>query len=404
MIYSYSLLATYRQCPQKFKFIYIDRIPSPTEGIESFMGSRVHEALEKLYLNLRHAKPMTPSELLAYYDRLWDEKWHDGVQVVREEMAPDEYRALGVQCLERYDRHYRPFDQSHTLGLEYPVKFSLDMEGRYTMRGYIDRLSQPKEGVVWIHDYKTRGFFPTQQEIDTDTQLAYYQMAVMRLWPQTEQIVLIWHYLIYDYEFRSVRNAETLEALRVETIALIQEIESTTVYPTHQSPLCKWCDYQRICPLFRHQYETAALAEPAYHAEEGVVLVERLGHLLEAEAQNKREIEQVKNALGDYAEKKGVESLYSRRYQVRVRRYASLKFPWKNEPASAALVTLLKAEDKWNEVSMLDGFALDKIVQNKTWEPPLLEKVRAFGQPAPTVWVKLSPRSHAKKEEAKIHE
>ena len=47
-VYSNSKLSTFEQCRQKYKFQYIDKIRIPGESIEAFLGSRVHEALEKL--------------------------------------------------------------------------------------------------------------------------------------------------------------------------------------------------------------------------------------------------------------------------------------------------------------------------------------------------------------------
>jgi len=44
-IYSHSRLATYENCPQQYKLRYIDKVELPEgaqEGIEAFLGSRVH--------------------------------------------------------------------------------------------------------------------------------------------------------------------------------------------------------------------------------------------------------------------------------------------------------------------------------------------------------------------------
>jgi len=327
MIYSPSRLETYRQCPQKFKFGYIDNIPSDMEGIEAFMGSRVHETLEKLYTDLRFEKPMTEELLLFTYRTIWDEKWHDAIQIVRDEMGPDEYFKMGQKALVQYYRRYYPFDQSKTLGLEYPVRFSLDKSDNYLMRGNIDRLSQPQDGVLWIHDYKAKGFLPTQPDLDADRQLAFYQMAVETLWPDTKEVVLIWHYLLFDMEFRSRRTGADLEALRDETIRLIDEIEQATTFPTKQSTLCQWCEYRAICPLFRHDYETAPLPKNDYLKEEGVTLVGRFAALKAEEERLNAEMEQIKAALVAYAKKKGVEVLYDKTHKVRVRVYDTIRFP-----------------------------------------------------------------------------
>ncbi len=356
------------------------------------MGSRVHESLEALYTSLRFCKPMSTEALIALYHKKWDTEWHENVQIVREGMTPDEYRALGERCLIEYDRRYRPFDQDRTLGLEYPVTFSLDAAGKYRMQGYIDRLSRPADGVIWIHDYKTRGFFPSQQDINEDRQLAYYQMAVEKLWPETREIELVWYYLIYDQVFRSRRTAEDLAALRIETLALIDEIESATAFPTRQSALCEWCAYRHLCPAFRHLYETTALAKNEYENEEGVVLVERLVALsCQAEA-DKRETENVKAALLTYAQKRGVETVFARGHKVRIKLYDHWHFPGRNDPGRAALEQAIKNAGKWESVSSLDGFMLDKALQNHAWEDAIVEQVRAFGTFQKNPWIKLFPR------------
>ncbi|MBI3804425.1 MAG: PD-(D/E)XK nuclease family protein [Nitrospirae bacterium] len=392
MIYSPSRLETYRQCPQKFKFTYIDQVPSSLEGVEAFMGSRVHEALYQLYLNLRFCKKMSLEELLSYYEEIWEKEWHGDIQIVRDEMTPDEYRALGEKCLVDYYRRYAPFDQTRTLGLEHPVQFALDPDGKYSMKGFIDRLSQPKDGVIWIHDYKTKGFFPTQQDLDQDRQLAYYQMAIQQLWPETKEVELIWHYLIFDQEFHSRRTRADLDALREETITLIQEIETTTDFPVKQSALCSWCEYRALCPLFRHQYETAALSKNEYMSEEGVFLVERLAALQSEEARIKGEVEKVKEALLAYARKKGVEVLFSKTHKVRIKVYDNIRFQGKSDPGRAALERAIKEAGKWEEVSSLDVYALSKLLLNGTWGADLAERIKKFGKSEKSPWIKVFPR------------
>jgi len=48
-VYSHSRLSCFEQCPQKYKLQYIDRMETEVEeNIEAFLGSRVHDTLEKL--------------------------------------------------------------------------------------------------------------------------------------------------------------------------------------------------------------------------------------------------------------------------------------------------------------------------------------------------------------------
>lgn len=393
MPYSASRLETYRQCPQKFKFTYIDGIKSSMEGIEAFMGSRAHETLEKLYTDLKFCKEVTLEGLLDFYRQAWEKEWHEEIRIVREELTPENYLAMGEKCIVDYFNRYHPFDQNRTMGIEYRVEFKLDNEGKHSLIGFIDRISRPRDKVIWIHDYKAKGFLPTQQDLDEDRQLPFYQMAVKALWPDTEEVELVWHYLLFDQEIHSRRTDEELETLRIETIDLIEEIESTTEFPTHKSGLCPWCEHQAICPQFRHLFETKSLAPNEYMGEEGVQLGERLVQLQSEDEKLKAEIAKVKEALIDYSKRKGVEVVFTKGYKVLIRVYDNTKFPGKKDPGRANLEKLVKAAGKWEEVSFLDVFALSKVLDKGGWDPGLIEKIKRFGTPGQSPWIKAFPQN-----------
>jgi len=392
MIYSPSRLQTFEQCPQKFKFTYIDQIETEIEGIEAFMGSRVHEALHRLYFDLRHTKLNSIEELLLYYRERWAEQWHPGVQIFRQGLTQDHYRALGEKCLSDYYLRYAPFDQDLTLGLEQYVSFTLGSGGGPVMKGYIDRLSQPKEGVVRIHDYKARGTLPSQEEADRDKQLAFYQMAIHQWWPDVKEVELVWHYLVFDREIHSRRSAEQLEELRLETLGLIAEIESAKEFPPRQSALCSWCEFRPRCPLFRHEYELAALPESRSLQESGFQLVERYTLLQREEERIKKEIEEVRQALIHLAKTEGYEVFYGKSHKVRVKFYDSIKFPAKAEPGRAELEKTIKESGRWMEFSNLDVFALSKGLLGGAFPPEWSAKLRSLGRAEKHPWVKLLKR------------
>lgn len=393
MIFSTSRLETYLQCPQKFKFGYIDQIKSELEGIEAFMGSRVHEALHRLYFELRHTKRNTLEDLLAFYRERWEAAWHPNIVIVREGLTPEHYLDLGATCLSDYYRRYAPFDQSRTLGLEHYVAFSLDPDGKYLFQGYVDRISQPKDGVIWIHDYKAKAYLPTQKEADADRQLAFYQMAVLEMWPDVREVELVWHYLIYDKEIRSRRSREDLERLRQESIALIDTILSGTDFPPRQSGLCDWCEFRPRCPLFRHEYELAALPANRYLDNDGFQLVERLAALQHEEGRIREEIDQIKAALIAKAEAMGYEAFFGKDHKVRVKFYDSWKFPGKNDPGRPDLEREVKASGRWMEFSQLDVFALSKAMVAGAVPPDLAERLRPLGRQEKHPWVKLFKRN-----------
>ena len=72
-LYSHSRLTTFENCPYKYKLKFIDRVETEDfETVEAFLGSRVHDALEKLYRDLLNGKELSLGDLLEYYEKVWD--------------------------------------------------------------------------------------------------------------------------------------------------------------------------------------------------------------------------------------------------------------------------------------------------------------------------------------------
>ena len=259
-VFSPSRISTYESCPRQYKYRYIDRIPRDEESIEAFLGSRVHEALNKLYRGLQLGKHLSLPDLLDYYEWDWGRRWHDQVKIVKQDFSIEHYKGIGGRCLVNYYQAHKPFDRGQTLGLEHKVTSSLDQAGRYRIQGYVDRLVRVRPGHYEVHDYKTSGRLPAQDQIDGDRQLALYQLGVVGMWPDAEEIELVWHYLAFGKELRSRRTPEALERLKTATIALIDRIEADTEFTPIKSLLCQWCAYLSICPIWSDRTpETEAL-------------------------------------------------------------------------------------------------------------------------------------------------
>jgi putative RecB family exonuclease len=260
-IYSPSRISTYESCPRQYKYRYIDRIPREEESIEAFLGSRVHEALNKLYRDLQLGNLPRLQDLLAYYEWDWGRRWHGHVKIVKQGLSIEHYKGLGRRCLVNYYQAQEPFEGGQTLGLEHRVTSALDPDGRYRIQGYVDRLVRVRTGQYEIHDYKTSGRLPSQSEIDADRQLALYQLGVARVWPDADEIELVWHYLAFGRELRSRRTPEALQRMKTATITLIDRIEADTEFRPIKSLLCQWCPYLSMCPIWNDR--TAAAPAPS---------------------------------------------------------------------------------------------------------------------------------------------
>jgi putative RecB family exonuclease len=382
--YSYSRLSAYETCPLKYKYSYVDRVElePEVETVEAFMGSRVHEVLEKLYRDLNLSKVNTLGDLEAYYDELWEKNWSGDVRVVREEYTPENYRETGWKCIADYYNRYKPFDESKTLGIERRVL--IDIEG-YRLQGFIDRLAQRGDGCYEIHDYKTSQYLPAQSFFEGNKQLVLYQIGVEDLWRDAGDVDLVWHYLVQDKEIRSRRSQEAIGELKAETVALIREIESAMEedrFPARESELCRWCEYQEMCPRHKHLVETAMMPVNRFLKDPGVKLVNRYAKLAaEKKAFMDRveaEMEELKEAIIAYAKREEVEVVRGRDKKLSVKIDTKPRFPTKKEKERAELDALLKEAGKWKEVSDLNLYALAKAVQRGEWSPELVKKIQRY--------------------------
>ncbi len=356
--YSHSRLSTFEQCSLKYKYKYIDKIKTDiSTTIEAFMGDKVHRALEKLYKDLQFQHLNTEEDLINYYVKIWDEEWDDSILIVKD-YSPDNYKKKGELMIKNYYKRYHPFDQEITIGLE--TQFYYDLNDDYKIHIRIDRLCSPEEGVYEIHDYKTSNSLPTQEEADKDRQLAIYSLGVKEKYKDAKKVVLVWHYLQFDKTIKSVRSEEQLEDLRKSTISLIKNIEKQISYEPQQSPLCDYCEYQSICPLWKHLFE----AKKNNFKEDTSELVKNYVLLKEKENLLKNEIENIGEKLKIVAENKGAKALFSDEHMLNIWSKEVHKAPKKNDPRRPKFVQVLKSLNIYELYSDVHTWELEKNYDN----------------------------------------
>jgi putative RecB family exonuclease len=381
--YSHSQLSTYETCPHQYKLAYIEKIKAETEGIEAFMGSRVHDALEKLYRDLMKVNKLNSlEETLDFYRQSWEKNWKETVQIIRKEYSVEDYRRQGEKCITDYYKRYYPFDQGRTLGLEENIYFPLEEEKGYWIRGFIDRLTLLDHSILEIHDYKTSNRLPGREEVDSDRQLAFYQMGVEGKWKDIEEVKLVWHYLSFDTEIQSSRTPEKLHQVRQEALELIQKIETDRQFILKEGPLCNWCDYQGLCPKRRHLIAVGSLPPNEYLNEEGVTLVNQYVELKERKRllneEMDAELAKIEEALYAYAHREELEAIFGSDHVAKIKIEVKEKYPLKGDPSRKILDEIIKKAGKWMEVSDLNPWMLARLISRGAWPPSLVKKVKEF--------------------------
>ena len=355
--------------------------------------------MEKLYHDLSYTKLNSVEDLLAFYRQRWAQEWTDDIIIVHKEYTAARYPGVGERCIGDYYRHYHPFDQTRTLGIEREVTVALPQDRR--LRGYLDRLAQNPDSAYEIHDYKTSGHLPGQPDVDQDRQLALYQIGVQQEFRDATQVRLIWHYMAFDKTLVSERSRQQIEALQHSVVELIKEIESAKEFPPRKSALCDWCEFQDICPLWRHPVKVRELAPKEFKRESGVKLVDRLAKLKQEKVKIgdsvkpqldtiDERIKEVEAQLIELAKREGLEIVQGSQHQARVKLGTKWKIPGKNDPEREDLVRILQQSGLWDEVSTVDPFELDVILKSGQVDPVTLKQIEQIAPLEETSRVTLS--------------
>ena len=392
--FSPSKLDTYKNCPRRYQYRYVDRIDRRERSAEAFVGTMVHAVLEDLYENLRQGRTTTLEQALEAFERNWNKDWGKDIVIRDQKAGPEDYREIGRACLKAYFETHAPFDQDRTVEVEKRIGFPLDAGGvLYLIEGFIDRLALGKDGAFEIHDYKTSKRLPTQEDVDADWQLAIYDLAVRHSWPDTKRVRLIWHYLRHGKDLISEREQGAREKLRAEVAELILKIKSDHQFEPRQSALCDWCEYRDLCPLFRHAETLAELPASLRKKEEGWRLAEQYGglelkkkELREEIRRLEREQEGLEPGILRYASEHGVSVVSGATGDLSLSTKPDPKFPTKTSDPDglAALEGELKAIPVWPEVSKPIPTSCSRALRAKVGRgrfcvEPVIKRYRRWG-------------------------
>jgi putative RecB family exonuclease len=385
--YSPSRINSFDGCKLKYKYGYIDGIPSDTEAIETFRGSTVHKALEEFYKLVKGGAIKPLDWVLDKYKEEWEKNYPENMKIVKKTISVDDYFAKGRQALIDYYEKYKPFDQTKIVDTERMLGFKIKRgDNDYSFHGKLDRLDwNDRENIFEIHDYKVTNSLMTQEQADTDWQLGLYHIAIKEKWPDTKKVKLIWHSLLFNKEIVSLRTEEQLSDLKERLVDKVLEIESCTDFPPQKSILCNWCDYQNRCPLWKHPKAMEELPVNEYKKDPGVKLVEKYAEFENEKSALKSKISEIEaeqdkiaEAAIEFAEKEKISIIDGPAAQLKVDIKDEIKAPTKTEDAKSweALRSLLIKEGKYEEVSTVNNNMLNYKI--RIWPKELLEKIKKF--------------------------
>lgn len=162
---SYTKYRIYRECPWKYKLLFVDGRRIPLVSKSSF-GLSVHRAIETW---LRSGDDSLDGLMDALKARWITDGYPD-------EAAESRWYSKAVRALTRFHDEEQG-RRARTIGVE---KEFFWPNGRHTVRGMIDRIDQLPDGSYELVDYKTGPQAPTPEQLKADLQLKFYALGADR--------------------------------------------------------------------------------------------------------------------------------------------------------------------------------------------------------------------------------
>lgn len=236
---SFSRVDTYRQCPLRYRYRYVDGLPERPSPHLSF-GSSIHRALEAFW----DRKLPDPPPLETLLDALY----HGWDSTGFAEVERDEQLRYYRHAREVLTAHHHRFADTALAPVAVEQWFRLPLPDGLEVVGAIDLVEPTGAGGLGVVDWKTNRRAKSREEVASSLQLAIYALAVEHLWGQPPAWVAL------DFVVPGVRV--TVPREHIDTDAAIEAIREVAAamraeaFEPRPSPLCGWCDYRAECPAF----------------------------------------------------------------------------------------------------------------------------------------------------------
>lgn len=344
---SYSGIDTYQTCGLKYKFREIDKLPEP-KSKEAVFGTLIHSTMK--FIHDPTLLSPTLEQALDHFSKNWNSDiWTD-------ELEERTAFSQGVGMLQRYYADNRPSD-ARVIALE--SRFGIEIDGeaevKHVLSGVIDRIDKTEDGYEII-DYKTARKMPSQDKVDHDLQLTIYLRAFLERYPaerkNLDKITVSLYFLKHGVKLSSKRTEADLAALDATVLEVVKSIEAKKFDPI-LSPLCDWCGFQPVCPLWKHKFKTE---ERKLEKNEGEQAVEEFLTLRAKATEDKKRMAELQTTIMRYMEQEGVERLFGTTGIIGKSVRTSYSYD------ETKLKELLAPLGEWENVVKVDGVALKTVL------------------------------------------
>ena len=347
---SYSALSTYQSCPLKYKFQEIDKIKTP-KSKEAVFGTAVHETMK--FIHTPGILSPTLNQAMEHFTNNWNPAVFDSDEEERAAFSQ------GIQILNDYYKKNNPRDfnivdlESH-FSIEINEMKNDTANQTHVISGIIDRIDKTENGYEII-DYKTTKKMPSQEKVDNDLQLSVYLLAFLERYPNEKEnlanLKVSLYYLKHGVKLSATRTQEQLENSKKLFLDTIKIIETSSFSPV-VSPLCDWCGYQKMCPMWKHKFKELRKLDN----EEINRIIGEYIDLKSAMAVTKDRLAKLQEDITRYMDEEGVDRVFGQNGLIA--KILRKTYDYDRETIKQILMPL----DKWEAVLKIDGVALKNIL------------------------------------------
>lgn len=230
-----SSIKAYDDCPLKFKFQKILRVPQPS-SVALDLGTVIHAVTEEMANEKAKGENLTKDKGVEKLKEKWIFRSYQN--------QTDENKAM-TRADQMIDAYLKWEDSTKNTLVETELPFEVKI-GEITFTGRIDRLEKNPDGKFEIVDFKSGSSVKSKNKAKIDPQLNIYAKAVEKLKGELPAKAS----LFYVEKDKMVEYSITEESLQ-EALAPVEEMTKDILKenfePTPSTQACMFCSYQSIC-------------------------------------------------------------------------------------------------------------------------------------------------------------
>ena len=236
MRFSASKIKEYMDCPLRFKYNSVLKIPTPQKGYFQ-VGTKVHAVYEEMVRQKMQGKTPAIADAQNMLNEIWDGSVYTSTTREQQEKSKMD-QMLDI---------WFDFEQSNpneTVDVE--QWFDLELDGAH-FAGSIDRIDKNSDGDYIVIDYKTGKTTLSKKKMKEDVQLTLYCLAVKEKYGKLP--VQAGHFYVHP----NLGEMRLVDVVEKEIDAVVDRVKEAANgilsqdFEVVDKPNCRFCDYGVIC-------------------------------------------------------------------------------------------------------------------------------------------------------------